>query len=113
MVHFVESITSSLPNSQKSSLSLLCKCVFKKINDLIEPNSLVLTFLIFDNYPYMTNMDAPSSSINQHSIAIYKAIEEVQRSYASCQVNDVLNTPNGLFTSLIYDLPLNLPVLGF
>ena len=44
---------------------------------------------------------------------MHKAMEQVKRSYVSCRVNDELNTQNGSFTSLIYDLPLNLPVLVF
>lgn len=40
-----------------------------------------------------------------------KAIEEVKRFHISCQVNNILNIQNGFFNSLIYDLPLNSPIL--
>ena len=86
---------------------------FKAINNSVGPNNLVLTLLVFGAYPHMTNIDIPLSSINQLSIAIYKAMEKVRRSHVSSQVNDVLNTRNSSSTSLIHDLSFNSPVLVF
>lgn len=86
---------------------------FKALNDSVGPNGLVPTLLVFGAYPRMTDMDAPSPTISQRSIAMRKAMEEVRRSHASHQVNDTLNTRNGPSTSLIHDLPLNSLVLVF
>ena len=69
---------------------------FKAINDLVKPNGLILTLLVFGTYSCLTNKYALSPSINQYSIAIRKAMEEVRRSHESCQVNKTLNTLNGL-----------------
>lgn len=65
---------------------------FKALNDLIGPNNLVLTLLVFGAYPCMIDIDAPLRTITQRNIAMRKAIEEVKRSHTSCQLNDVLNT---------------------
>ena len=42
-----------------------------------------------------------------------KTIEGVQKYHIFCQINDAMNTQNGLSTSLIYDLFLNLLFLVF
>lgn len=103
-------ITAKLPGT-KPELAL--QIFFKAINNSVGPNSLVPTLLVFGAYPHMANIDIHSSSINQHSIAIYKAMEKFRRSHASREVNDVLNTRNSPSTSLIHDLPFNSPVLVF
>ena len=86
---------------------------FKAFNDLVGPNGLVLTLLIFGAYPCITEIDASLPTITQCSVAMQKDMEEVRKSNASHQVDDALNTRNGPSTSLIHDLPLNLPVLVF
>lgn len=86
---------------------------FKILNDLIRPNSLVPTLLIFGTSPYMTDLDALSPTINQCSIVIRKAMEKFRKSHASRQANDVLNIRNSPSISLIYNLSLNSPVLVF
>lgn len=103
-------ITAKLPGI-KPELAL--QMSFKAINNSIGPNGLVTTLLVFGAYLCMTDMDAPSPTITQRSIAMQKAMEEVGISHASHQVNDALNTQNGPSTSLIHDLPLNSRVLVF
>lgn len=103
-------ITAELPEI-KPELAL--QISFKALNDLAGPDGLVPTLLVFGAYPRMTNMDAPSSTINQPSIAMCKTKEEVRRSHVSRQINDALNTRNGPSTNLIHDLPLNSPLLVF
>ena len=71
---------------------LALQLLFMVINDLVIPNDLVLTFLVFDAYPYMTNINAISANITQRSIAMRKAMKKLKRSDISCQVNDILNT---------------------
>lgn len=71
---------------------IILQISFQILNILLEPYGLVLTLLILDTYPCMTDIDALLSTINQSSIAMRKSMEEVRRSHASQQVNDVLNT---------------------
>ena len=92
---------------------LVLQMCFKAFNDLVRPNGLVPTLLVFGAYLCMTEMDVPLSTIIQRNIAMQKAMEEVRKSNASHQVDDALNTQNGPSTSLIHDLPLNSPVLVF
>lgn len=92
---------------------LTLQMFFKELNDSIRRNSLVPTLLVFGVYPHMTDIDAPTSTINQYSIAMCRAMEEVRISHVSRLVKDELNTQNGLSTSLIHNLSLNSPVLVF
>lgn len=74
-------ITSKL---LRIKLKLALQMFFKVFNNLARPNSLVPTLLIFNSYLCMTDIDLPLLTINQRSIAICKAMEEVKRFYASC-----------------------------
>lgn len=69
---------------------LVLPMLFKALNDTVWPNNLVVTLLIFGAYLCMTDIDAPLPTINQQSIAISKAIEEIRRFYAFCQVNNCI-----------------------
>ena len=40
---------------------------FKAINDLISPNSLILTLLVYSAYPQITKYDPPSFTISQQA----------------------------------------------
>lgn len=84
---------------------------FKAINDSVGPNGLVPTLLVFGAYPRMVELDAPSPTITQRSLAMRKAMDEVRRLTATRQVNDALNTRNGPSTIAVHDLTLNSPVL--
>ena len=54
---------------------------FKAINDSIGPNGLVPTLLVFGAYPRITNLNAPSPTVTQHTTAVKKAIEEICKLY--------------------------------
>ena len=103
-------VTSKIPNI-KPNLAL--QIFFKAINNLVDPNRLVLTLLVFGAYPQMTKLDASSPSINKYTMAMKKAIDEVQKCTASRQVNNALNTYNGLFIASVHDLPINSLVLVY
>ena len=103
-------ITAEIPGIEPE---LALQMAFKALNDSVGPNGLVPTLLVFGAYPRMTEMDAPSPTITQRTIAMRKAMEEVRKLHASRQVNDALNTRNGPSTTLIHDLPINSPVLVF
>lgn len=76
----------------KINFKLALQMFFKTFNNLARSNGLISILLVFGSYLYMINMNAPSPTINQYSITIYNAMEEVKKSYASCQVNNALNT---------------------
>lgn len=103
-------ITAEIPGIEPD---LALQMAFKALNDTAGPNELVPTLLVFGAYPRLTEMDAPSPSITQRTVAMRKAMEEVRKSQASRQVNDALNTRNRPSTSLIHDLSLNSLVLVF
>lgn len=86
---------------------------FKALNNSVRLNSLILIILIFGAYFYKTDINISLPTINQHSIAIYKAIEKVKRFHILYQVNNIFNIKNRFSTSLIYNLLLNSPILVF
>ncbi len=86
---------------------------FKALNDSVGPDGLVLILLVFGAYPRMIEMDASSLTITQRAIAMRKAMEEVQKFIATRQMNDALNTRNGLIITLFHGLSLNSSVLVF
>jgi hypothetical protein len=92
---------------------LALQMTFKAINDSTGFNDLISTLLVFDVYPRMIEMNAPSSIITQRAIAMKKTMNEVRKFNASRQMNDVLNTRNESSISLIHDLSLNSRVLMF
>ena len=84
---------------------------FKAINDSVGLKGLVLTLLVYSAYPRITANDPLSLSVSQRAIAIKKAIVQIQKIQAKRQINNALNTRNGLSTTIIHDLALNLEVL--
>ena len=56
---------------------------FKAINNLVGPNGLVLTLLVFDVYPRISELDAPFVSITQRATAMKKAMNKVRKCTAS------------------------------
>jgi hypothetical protein len=75
------------------------------------PEGLVPTLLVFGAFPRMVISDDPVPLITQRAAVIRKAMEEITKVRAKMQVNNVLNTHNGLTTESIYNLPLNSDVL--
>jgi hypothetical protein len=69
----------------------------KAVNDLVRPDGIVLTLLIFGAYPCITRDSLLSPFITEQAEAIYKAIKKVRRLYTEQQVNNALvirNRPN-------------------
>jgi hypothetical protein len=52
---------------------------FKAINDIVRPNKLVLTLLVYSAYPQITEYNPLLLSIAQRALAIKKAIAKVQK----------------------------------
>lgn len=90
-------IIAKLPRI-KSELTL--QMFFKPIINLIRSNNLVLIFLVFGIYLYITNINIFLSNINQRNIAINKNIDKVKRFHAFQQVNYLLNTQNDSLLAL-------------
>jgi hypothetical protein len=86
---------------------------FKVINDSIEFDELILILLVFDVYFRMIEMNVPSLTITQRTIAMKKTMKKVQKFIAIRQMNDALNTRNDLIIILIHELSLNSFVLIF
>jgi hypothetical protein len=82
----------------------------KAVNDLIRPDSIVLTLLVFRAYSRITRDSLLLPFITKQAKAIYKAIKEVRSLYAEQQVNNALAIRNGLNTKLVLILPLQLNV---
>jgi hypothetical protein len=84
---------------------------FKAVNDTAGPDGLVPTLLVYGALPRMVEYDAPSPSVSQRSLALKKAMSEIQKLRAKRQVTDALNTRNGPSTANIHELALNSDVL--
>jgi hypothetical protein len=52
---------------------------FKAINDIVKPNKLILTLLVYSAYPQITKYDPLLLLIAQRALAIKKAIAKVQK----------------------------------
>jgi hypothetical protein len=59
----------------------------------------------------MLDSDVLALSIQQRTVAICKAIEEITKERAKRIVNNILNTRNGPNMEVLYNLPPNSPVL--
>jgi hypothetical protein len=103
-------ITTEISNID---LEIALQMTFKILNDSIEPDDLILTLLIFEEYSRMIKMNVSSSTITQRVIAMRKAMKEVQKFIVIRQMNDVMNTRNDLIITLIHELSLNSLVLIF
>jgi hypothetical protein len=92
---------------------IVLQMTFKVINDSIEFDELIFTLLVFGVYLRMIEMNVSLFTIIQRVIAMRKAMKEVQKSIATCQMNDALNTRNDFIIILIHELSLNSFVLIF
>ena len=84
---------------------------FKAINNSAGPNGLIPTLLVFGAYPCIIKSNAPNPTVVKRAAALKKAIEEVKKLRAECQVADALNIHNRPKITVIHNLPLNSPVL--
>lgn len=71
-VYFI--ITTEIPSMEPG---MVLQMSLKVINNLVDPNRLVPTLLVFAAYLKMTKQDAPSPSIIQHALAKQKVTDEV------------------------------------
>ena len=103
-----EIIQEELPTVSKDAT---LQMAFKAVNDSSSLEGLVPTLLLFRAFPQITELDPLVLSITQRATAIRRAIAEVEKVRSKIQVNNVLNTRNGLDTQQIYNLTINSEVL--
>jgi hypothetical protein len=101
-------IIAKIPNISKD---IALQMAFKAINDIIGPNRLVLTLLVYSAYLRITEYNLLLLSIAQRALAIKKAIVEVQKLQAKRQVNNALNARNRPNITTVHKLVLNSKVL--
>ena len=68
---------------------------FKAVNDIVGPDGLVPTLLVFGALPRMTHDSPPTPSSIKRAEAIHKAITELRKLVAKRKVTEALNTRNG------------------
>lgn len=73
-VYFI--IITEIPKIQHN---LALQIFSKAINNLVGPNQLVFTLLVFGVYSQMIKQDAPSPSIIQRAVTMQKIIDEVRK----------------------------------
>ena len=78
----------------------------KAVNNLVRPNRIIPTLLVFSAYLWLTKIDPLSLSITKRTEAIYTATKEIRCLYTERQVKDVLAIYNGPDTKITLDLPL-------
>lgn len=67
-------VTTKIPGIEPNLVLLIS---FKAINNLVGPNELVPTLLVFGAYPRMIELDTQFPSITQCTMARKKAMDEV------------------------------------
>lgn len=76
---------------------------FKAINNLVDPNGLVLTLLVLGVYPRISELDALSPPIIQYGIAMKKVMDEVSKCIVSQQVDNPPKTRNRPSIAAMHD----------
>ena len=69
------------------------------------------TLLVFGAYLYIVKSNVFNPIVVKRAVALKKAIEEVKKVRAKRQVADAFNIHNRPKTTIIYNLPLNSPIL--
>ncbi len=85
--------------------------IVKAINDTVDSEELMLILLIFETYIRMHVMNLSTPSIIQRAMTIKKAMIEIRKFRAECQIVDVLNIRKDSIVTSIHDLSLNSDVL--
>jgi hypothetical protein len=67
----------------------------KAVNNIIGPDGLVSTLLVFSTYSRMATTDTPFLIVIKHGKAITKAIKQIAELHVKRQVTDALRQQNG------------------
>ena len=76
------------------SKNAILQIVFKAINDIAGPDSLIPTLLVFGAYPRIVTDSPPPASQQQRANAITKAMSELRKLKVQRGVQDALNARN-------------------
>ena len=94
-----------------SNRVIILQMAVKAVNDTAGPNGLVPTLLVFGAYPRLSDLDPPSPTITQRTVAIKKAMREVDKLAATRRITDALRQRNGPRIEHIHDLNIGSDVL--
>lgn len=81
-------IKAKIPNIKKE---IALQMAVKAVNNMVGPDGLVPTLLVYRAYPRISNLDPPTPLIIQRAEAICKAIIKVGKVRAEIQVQNALN----------------------
>ena len=81
-------VSEELPDLDKE---IALQMAVKAINDTIGPNGLILTLLVFNTFPRISELDPPALLIIQRTAIVKKAINKIKELYTKTQVQEVLN----------------------
>jgi hypothetical protein len=84
----------------------ILQIIVKAVHNLIRPDSIIPTLLIFGVYSCITRDSLLLSFITKQAEAIYKVIKKVQCFYVKRQVSNALAIKNKLNTKLVLILSL-------
>jgi hypothetical protein len=90
----------------KTSAEISLQIAVKTINDLVGPDGIIPTLLVFGAYPRMSNNSPLSPTTTKKTKAIRKASNEVRKYYAKRHVEDALRMRNSPDTIVILKLPI-------
>jgi hypothetical protein len=82
----------------------------KAINNLIGPNKIISTLLVFSIYPQLTKIDPLSLSVTKRTEVIHTVIKEVCYLHTERQVKNTLAIHNSPNTKITLDLPIQLNI---
>ena len=83
----------------------------KTVNDTADSDELVLTLLVFEAYPKMSQLNSSVSTISQHTTVIQKVMKEVSKLRAKQLVQNALNQCNDSNVSNLHNLSIESKVL--
>ena len=78
----------------------------KAVNNLVRPNKIIPTLLVFSIYLWLTKIDPLSLSVIKKIKAIYIATKEVRRLYIERQVKNIFAIYNSPDTKITLNLSL-------
>jgi hypothetical protein len=85
---------------------MILQIAVKAVNNLVGPNRIIPTLLVFSVYPRLTEIDPLSLSVTKRVEAIRVVTKEVYYLYVERQVKDALTICNSPDTKITLNLPL-------
>jgi hypothetical protein len=85
----------------------------KTINDIVGPNGLISTLLVFGTYPQIATTNTPFLIVIKRGKTITKAIKQIAELHAKKQVTNALKQQNSLNISNTLDVLISKDVLVY